>query len=158
MSDRDFQILKDNLRSLEKSIKWLEHSYRKSLKIDLDRDLSIEDFDTLENLTSRYARTIDLIISKVFRSIDAVELEDSGTVIDIVNRAEKRGLIESAYKIRELKDLRNEIAHEYEMDDLQNTFARTRDKVPLIMDIALKISDYCTQKKYTAPYTRLRYS
>ena len=52
----------------------------------------------MENLTSRYSRTIDLIVNKVFRSIDYVELEDSGTLIDVVNRAEKRELIHSAIK------------------------------------------------------------
>ena len=52
----------------------------------------------MENLTSRFSRTIDLIVNKVFRSIDYVELEDSGTLIDVVNRAEKRELIHSAIK------------------------------------------------------------
>ena len=66
----------------------------------------------MENLTSRYSRTIDLIVNKVFRSIDYVELEDSGTLIDVVNRAEKRELIHSAMRIRELKDLRNGIVPE----------------------------------------------
>jgi len=40
-----------------------------------------------------------LIICKIFRSIDAVELIDSGTLVDVVNRAEKRALIESSEKL-----------------------------------------------------------
>jgi hypothetical protein len=47
-------VLAENLASMEKSITWLKRS-------------------------GRYARTIDVIVNKVFRSIDAVELEDGGT-------------------------------------------------------------------------------
>jgi hypothetical protein len=39
---------------------------------------------------------LDVILNKVFRSIDAIELEDGGTLLDVVNRAEKRGIIDSA--------------------------------------------------------------
>ncbi len=105
-------------------------------------------FDILENLTSRYSRVIDLIISKVFRSIDAVELEDSGTLIDVINRAEKRELIESSTGLRELKDLRNEIVHEYETDDLLNTFEAVRNYIPIILEISKNIKNYCNMHHY----------
>ena len=49
-----------------------------------------------ESLTSRFARTIDLFLNKSLRSLNKVELEDPGTVIDLLNKAEKREIIESA--------------------------------------------------------------
>jgi hypothetical protein len=64
-------------------------------------------FDAFENLTSRYARTLDILINKVLRTIDIAELEEPGTIIDIINRSEKRGIIPNAYRVRELKDLRS---------------------------------------------------
>ena len=78
-----------------------------------------KDIDSVlaENLVGRYARTIDVIVNKVFRSIDAVELEDGGTMIDVANRAEKRGIVESADRVRDLKGLRNDIVHAYETED-----------------------------------------
>ncbi len=106
------------------------------------------DIDIMENLTSRYSRAVDLIISKIFRSIDAVELEESGTILDIVNRAEKRGLIDSSKRLRELKDLRNEIVHEYETDDLFVTFEAVRNNVPEILSISQNIKDYCNKRNY----------
>jgi uncharacterized protein YutE (UPF0331/DUF86 family) len=148
MENRNIKILKENIQSLDKSMTWLKRSYVKSLKIDLKTALSEKEFDIMENLTSRYSRGIDLIISKIFRSIDAVELEDSGTLIDVINRAEKRELIESSERLREFKDLRNEIVHEYETDDLSITFNQVRNNVNEILTIATNIKVYCTRKNY----------
>lgn len=148
MENLNNKILIENLNSLEKSLTWLKRSYEYSISINLKQSMSKEDFDILENLTSRYSRTIDLIINKIFRSIDAVEFEDSGTLIDVVNRAEKREIINSANRLRELKDLRNEIVHEYETEDLKITFERVRDCVPEILEIAQNIKDYCCKREY----------
>lgn len=148
MEDLNVQILKENLESLEKSLNWLKRSYEKSMEVNFKIVLSEEEFDVMENLTSRYSRAVDLIISKIFRSIDAVELEESGTILDIVNRAEKRGLIDSSGRLRELKDLRNEIVHEYETDDLVDTFEAVRNNVPEILSIAQNIKDYCIKQNY----------
>ena len=148
MEDLNAQILKENLKSLEKSLNWLKRSYKKSLLINFEQFLTEEEFDTLENLTSRYSRAVDLIISKIFRSIDAVELEESGTILDVVNRAEKRGLINSSSRLKELKNLRNEIVHEYETDDLVDTFEAVQNNVPEIINIAQKIKVYCIKHNY----------
>ncbi len=148
MEDLNKKILNENLQSLEKSLFWLRRSYNQSKNINLDKDFEENDFDILENLTSRFSRTIDLIISKVFRSVDAVEFEDSGTLIDVVNRAEKRRFITSAAKLRELKDLRNEIVHEYETEALCDTFDRVRENVPLLFGIADNVFKYCNERKF----------
>ena len=152
MENLNVQILIENLESLEKSLNWLKRSYEKSIKVNFKSALSEEEFDIMENLTSRYSRAVDLIISKIFRSIDAVELEDAGTLIDVVNRAEKRGLIDSSKRLRELKDLRNEIVHEYETDDLLDTFESVRNNIPEILSIAQNIKDYCLKKNYIKKY------
>ena len=92
MKKSDYRVLlKQNLEQLEKSIFWLRRSYEIGRKIGIKSEYSEEEFDALETLVSRFARTTDLIIHKVFRSIDRVELEDEGTLLDVVNRAEKRG-------------------------------------------------------------------
>jgi uncharacterized protein YutE (UPF0331/DUF86 family) len=76
-------------------------------------------------------------------SIDALELEDGGTLLDVVNRAEKRGIIDSAEHVRDLKDLRNDIVHEYETDDLRSVFQQTLDATPELFDLAAKTEGYC---------------
>ena len=104
---------------------------------------SEDEFDEFENLTSRFARTTDLIISKILRTIDTVELMDPGSVIDSANRAEKRGIIDSVSRLRDLKDLRNEIAHQYEADGLPGIFSAVLQAVPELFKMARRMRLYC---------------
>jgi uncharacterized protein YutE (UPF0331/DUF86 family) len=110
--------------------------------------MDIENFDRLEALTSRFARLTDLIISKLFRSIDAMELETGGSILDVVNRAAKRGIVDSVDKIRTLKDLRNEIAHEYATADLTKIFEKVLRLTTDVLKLSVKTENYC-QKYFT---------
>ena len=69
--------------------------------------------DRLESLTARFARLSDLLVQQVFRIEDAVEGYDEGTPVDRLNRAEKRGWIDSAETWRDIRALRNRISHQY---------------------------------------------
>lgn len=143
MSDAMIEVLRKNLGNLESSVRWLTRSYTRCKAIGLKTAYSEVEFDAFENLTSRFARTTDLIVSKVLRTIDAVELLDTGSVIDSANRAEKRGIIDSVSGLRKLKDLRNEIDHEYEAEDLQGVFGMVLDSVPELLTMAGRIKAYC---------------
>lgn len=143
MSDTAVLVLRENLEGLKRSLEWLKRSNDRCLGIGVKRAYSPDEFDQFENLTSRYARTTDLIISKILRSIDAVEFLEPGSVIDAANRAEKRGIVESVTRLRELKDLRNEIAHEYTTDDLSGLFSAVLKAVPDLFDTAERILGYC---------------
>ncbi len=106
------QYLQQQLILAEKSKNWLEHSLRQAESIN-QGELSTVDYDILEALSSRYGRFVDILINKLFRAVDRFELMDVGTLIDTLNRAEKRGIV-SAETGRELKELRNLIVHEYD--------------------------------------------
>jgi len=136
-------LLRENLDGMRKSVLWLRRSYAKCRQIGVKENYTEDEFDAFENLASRFARMLDVILNKVFRSIDAIELEDSGTLLDAVNRAEKRGVIDSAERVRALKDLRNDIVHEYETDDLKSVFQNTLDATPALFAIAERIERYC---------------
>jgi uncharacterized protein YjgD (DUF1641 family) len=86
-------------------------------------------------LCSRYARTIDFLVRKVFRCLDDVEFENQGTLIDVVNHAHKRGLFEDIESIRQIKDIRNEIVHEYLDEALQSVFSDVLKTVPELIAI-----------------------
>jgi hypothetical protein len=101
MSDAALDVLGKNLESLLSSIEWLRRSYDLCTDIGIKDDYTEDEFDRFENLTSRYARTTDLLIGKVLRSIDRVELMNSGSIIDAANGAEKRGIVESVSKLRD---------------------------------------------------------
>jgi uncharacterized protein YutE (UPF0331/DUF86 family) len=143
MGEEVADLLRGNIVRMKKSVDWLRRSYKKCLGIGIKANYTEDEFDAFENLVGRFARTIDLIVNKVFRSIDVVELEDGGTTIDAVNRSEKRGIVESAARIRELRDLRNEIVHEYQTDDLKGLFKETLECVPEVLGLAERTAQYC---------------
>jgi hypothetical protein len=142
MSDASLEVLRVNLHNLSSSLAWLRRSYNRCRVIGIKAEYTEDEFDQFEILTSRYARTTDLIVNKTIRSIDVVEFLDGGSSIDAANRAEKRGIIESVLELRELKDLRNEIAHEYETEDLSKLFATVLEAIPRVCAIADRIIRY----------------
>lgn len=145
MSNASIEVLAVNLKNMISSIRWLKRSWQHCQSIGIKSEYADHEFDEFENLTSRYARTTDLIIGKMLRSMDVVELLEPGSLIDAAHRAEKRGIIDSVSHLRDLKDLRNEIAHEYETDDLASLFASVLEAVPELIAIASRLEAYCSR-------------
>jgi hypothetical protein len=143
LTSDEVKVLRDSLIS---QLKWLEHSFSEVQKVGLKEDYSIKEYDSFENLLSRYARTVDFLVRKVFRSIDEFELENQGTLIDTVNRAHKRGLFENVEDVRSLKDLRNDIAHEYMDDELQQFFDELLTWTPKLIEITNATLKYIEQQ------------
>ncbi len=146
MTQDDYvQNLQQDLVLMEKSLFWLKRSHNICSGFTRTMNFLPEEYDAVETLTSRYARTSDILIQKIFRSIDKVELEDSGTLIDVVNRADKRGLFESVDEIRAIRDLRNKIAHEYSKEELETLFVDVMRFVPYLYTITENIFVYCSR-------------
>jgi hypothetical protein len=110
--------LLDDLRLLKKQRYRLRYSIDECSAIDPAKPLEPKEFGAYETLCSRYGRSIDFLIRKIFRTIDAYEFENTGTLIDVVNNAAKRGLVEDVDRLRQMKDLRNQIVHEYIEENL----------------------------------------
>lgn len=136
------ELLKVALNQLEASISWLERSYTQCVSIGIKEHYTPDEYDRFENLTSRYARVSDLIVNKVLRSIDAVELMEPGSNIDTANRAVARGLVDSVETLRGFKDLRNDIAHEYKTEDLAELFADVLEASRDLLILARTILNY----------------
>ncbi len=109
---------------MEKAADVFLYSVKKCQKIPMSDGLSYEELESYETLTSRFARLSDIIIQKVFRAIDRLDLDDEGTVRDRINRAEKKGLIKSADDFIDVRILRNEIAHEYKTETIYSIFIK----------------------------------
>lgn len=104
--------------------------------------LSEEELCRVEAFTSRFARVVDLLTKRVLRALDHFELYDSGTLLDVANRAEKRGLIESVDWLRELKDTRNRIAHDYAGDRLSEILGYCREELPRLSETCQRTLAY----------------
>jgi len=137
------ELLISNLQSLRNQLDWLEHSYSICKNISIKQRYETEEFDAFETLCSRFARSIDFLVRKVFRSVDDVEFENQGTLIDVINNAHKRGLFDSIENIRNLKDLRNDIAHEYLDEGLRELFEEILSNTPELMKIIANTIRYC---------------
>ena len=87
------KLLEENIRLLQKQMNWLEISYKECKEIGLKSNYSIDEFGRFETLCSRFSRSIDFLIRKFLRTLDAYEFETQGTLVDVVNRAHKRGLL-----------------------------------------------------------------
>ncbi len=100
----------------------------------------------LENLTSRFARLSDILTQKVFRLIDQIELEPSGSTIDTLNRAAKRGLVKSDALLRKIRETRNAIAHDYTEEELISLFETVKELAPKLMEIQESTLAYSAKK------------
>jgi uncharacterized protein YutE (UPF0331/DUF86 family) len=146
MNEKHVKLLQENINTLNLSADWVKRSYEQTKTIIQKDEYSAEEFDKLENLASRYARTTDMLVNKVLRSIDTVELEDIGTIIDMMNRAEKRRIASSAELLRTIKDLRNNIVHEYKIAEITRFFSEIQKYTPALLEIINNVNEYC--RKY----------
>lgn len=128
-----FAILKNDLSELQKTADILNYSYNKCIGVDLMSGLDQDTLESFEALTSRFARLSDMLIQKILRTIDIIELETSGTVRDRIHRAEKRKLIYSAETLIDIRFLRNEIAHEYKPETVYVIFEKVLQLTPLLL-------------------------
>jgi uncharacterized protein YutE (UPF0331/DUF86 family) len=74
---------------------------------------------------------VDLLVNKALRALDRYELAGEGTLLDVLHRTEKRGLIDDAEVFRAMKEVRNIIAHDYSGTELKDllVFCRERETV-----------------------------
>jgi len=130
-NDQPKELLRNNLDELASSLRHLNYSAEQVASVDEKlRDVTEDQLESVEAFCSRFARTVDLLVNKVLRSLDRVELQAQGTLIDVVNRAEKRGLVDDALDLREMKHIRNVIAHDYAGAKLAEIFSWCREQKP----------------------------
>lgn len=142
-------MLAEARQDLVHALAWLQRSHEQCTPLRRKQELLAEDYDAFEALTSRFARVSDILLQKFFRALDVVELSSGGTLLDVLLRAEKRGLVESADDFLEILELRNEISHEYAMDDLRELFWDVLDKTPYLIE-AVAVATTYADKRYLA--------
>ena len=110
------QIIEERLRLLEQSKISLQYSFNESKKLidnNVHEEFSLQQQDVFEAFASRLARTADILVQKVLKTIQLYESEPLNTIRDMLLQAEKKSLIEDAEKMFELRLFRNEIAYDY---------------------------------------------
>lgn len=141
--DAPRRLLDQALVELVAARKHLDFSAERVRNLPNDlRQISDAQLESAEAFTTRFARTVDLLVNKVLRGLDLVELKPPGTLLDVVNGAEQRGFVASAATLREMKMIRNEVAHDYAGTRLPSVFAFCRERKPALDAICEHVRDY----------------
>lgn len=136
-------LLRQGLTDLTQARRHLDYSFQQVVALHDDLEgADAEHLESVEAFSSRFARCVDLLVNKVLRSLDRVELYSEGTLLDVVNRAEKRGLVARAWDLREMKDARNMIAHDYAGAQAAEIFAYCRENKPIFDAAADRVAAY----------------
>jgi hypothetical protein len=123
--------------SLDKSIVALSHSYKKCTEIaNPSAEYSLDEQESFEALASRFARSSDLLTQKVLKTFFVLLQEDIKTVIDGANLLEKLVIIDNADDLLNIRAIRNQIAHDYIKNDLQEFYKEIIEFTPMLEKIA----------------------
>jgi uncharacterized protein YutE (UPF0331/DUF86 family) len=135
-------LLREQLQHMTQAADYLAFSYDRSREIIHQADWTPEQMERLESLASRFARLSDLLTQKVMRIVDELELTPEGTLLDRINRAEKRGWVDSAADLVRICELRNLIAHEYAADKLDELYQTIIVLTPQLLAMPPKVRKY----------------
>uniref|UniRef100_C6E0M4 DUF86 domain-containing protein n=1 Tax=Geobacter sp. (strain M21) TaxID=443144 RepID=C6E0M4_GEOSM len=140
-------ILQKELKLLADATEVLAYSYNKCSRIGIKSCYEPEELESFESFTGRFARLSDILVQKVFRLIDELDLDTQGTIRDRINRAEKKELIGSSDTFVEIRMIRNDIAHEYVPEAIQEIFVKVLGLTPALLDAVERVKRYCHKYK-----------
>ena len=134
--------MEEYLALLDKSVIALLYSYKKCNAIKKESEYDLEQQESFEALTSRFARTSDILTQKVFKTLFILLQESSKTIIDAANFLEKLEIVEKADDLLNIREIRNQIAHEYVESDLRELFLDVLRYVPELNKIINNVKAY----------------
>jgi uncharacterized protein YutE (UPF0331/DUF86 family) len=130
-------LLRTELAHLVRAAASMEKSAAKCSMLEPSPRQSFEEEESFDALTSKFARSADILTQKVLKTLLLLLREDAPTFIDRMNLCEKLGVIPSAKALVGVRDLRNMIAHEYAAEDLMQVYADTLESVPPLLSAIL---------------------
>ena len=127
-------VLQDEWVLLQASVETLLRSVGKCKAIGTKSEYSFEEQESFDSLTSKFNRTSDLFTQKVIRTTWMLLHEPFTPFIDMMNTGEKIQMLSSADQMIGIRDLRNQIAHEYIPEAI-------RELVPEVIEVTGKLTD-----------------
>ena len=149
MTKVKIELLQEELVSLQRAAGYLQYSIERCRNLIGQEELPPEQLERLESLTSRFARLADLLIQRIFRLVDEIELTGGGSILDRIYRAEKRGWA-NAVELVNIRELRNLIAHEYATEKMIEIYAVVAAMSTVLLEVVPKVVEYTnnTIRKY----------
>src|ERR1039457_3503516 len=147
MTEQMQLLLLKELKVLNDARDVLAYSFNKCSAIGIKGKYEPEELESFESFTGRFARLSDILIQKIFRLVDELDLDTQGTIRDRINRAEKKGLIDNSDVFVEIRIVRNDIAHEYLPEAIRDIFGKVLSLTPQLLDGVERTKTHC--EKYT---------
>ncbi|WP_411726936.1 HepT-like ribonuclease domain-containing protein [Methyloglobulus sp.] len=141
MTREKIDLLQEELVGLQLAAGYLGYSMERCLNLTGQEEMQPEQLERLESLTSRFARLADLLIQRIFRLIDEIELTGGGTILDRIYRAEKRDWADASEMIK-IRELRNLIAHEYSNEKMSEIYTAVAILSPALLAVVPKVIAY----------------
>ena len=132
----------EHLAFIDKSLIALDFSYDKCSTIGEKEEYDLEQQESFEALTARFARTSDILTQKVLKTMFILLQENIKTIIDAANFLEKLEVIENADDLLNIREIRNQIAHEYVESDIKTLFSDALRYVPELKKLINNVKDY----------------
>ena len=130
------EFLLQNCLKLEKALESYKKSILKCQKIELGSILNFNDSEAFDSLSSKFGRISDIYIQKILRTIFILFREEAKHIVDLANKAEKFEIIDNADTLIMIRDIRNQITHEYEDENLVKLYQEILQlSEPLIINI-----------------------
>ena len=139
------QYLADTFKQADEAASHLNISFDRCKPFINSHQYTEVELIELEALTSRFAWLSDLLIQKIFKTIDQLDANTPGTVRDRILQAEKKGLVTDSGTLMEIRNVRNTIAHEYESLDLKELFLFIFRHTSVLLEILDNSKKYATR-------------
>ncbi|MEI6575138.1 MAG: hypothetical protein WCO63_03075 [Bacteroidota bacterium] len=144
----NLELLQTEWELLIASVTTLQLSVTKCQLIGKKNQYSFEELESFDSLTSKFSRTSDIFTQKVLRTIWMLLHEPFVPFIDSMNKAEKMSLLLSADQMIEIRDLRNEIAHEYIPDAIHDLVPDTIELTAVLFENISVCQDFLMKRSW----------
>ena len=134
-------LLQSEWELLQAAVSTLKLSIWKCQSIGIKESYTFEELESFDSLTSKFNRTSDIFTQKVLRSVWLLIHEPYVPFIDMINKSEKMLILRSADHMIEIRDLRNQIAHEYIPEAI-------RDLVPEVIELTFQLFENIEDCRY----------
>lgn len=131
------ELLKDIQHKLEKSLDHLEFSYQKVQTLTHEiANMDDEIMEVWESFTARFGRSADIFLNRYLRTFLMVQDPGyEGSLRDMLNKAEKMGLIDEVQLWLEIREIRNAAVHDYNDSSLSKIYLRIHELTPALLGL-----------------------
>lgn len=143
-----FSLLNEEWNKLTLAMNGLQQSLEKCQKIGIKSDYSSEEIDAFDALSSKFARNSDILFQKIFKTITELSGETAPTFLDKIHLLQKMNIIQDIDTTKEIREFRNQIVHEYFVDQIISLYPELLDYSQKLINIFHQTEQFLLQKNW----------